>query len=204
MKRIITATGLSALAAMLVLGAFAGSAFAVPQFLWTGPLPGLVLVLSTNPQVFTAAAGLEIICQHFGAHAIASNGKAMTTKEFTLTGLYSNCKTEGAVKTGATVTPAEFLINADGSIAVLKSLVITVPEFINCSLKVIGGAPNNNLKTIKFLNNPSDLLAHVEVINIESLGSGGACGEPTVAKTEGTYRGLLLASVDNGTLRWDP
>jgi hypothetical protein len=207
MKRSITATGLLSLVAMILVGVFStGSALAGggpnSTFSWTGPLPGLVLVLSDNPQVFTAIPGQpSIICEHFGGHGIASNGKAMTTKEITITGLYSKCLVAGALE--ASVTPAELLLNADGSVGVVgKPIVITVPG-LNCSIKVNNGVPNNNLRLLLYLNQKEDILVHVEIGKLTSLGSGGECGAAGVENTLGTYRGLLLAFVDGGTLRWN-
>jgi hypothetical protein len=201
MKRTTTATGLLTLLAMLVLGAFSVGAASAHDFSWTGPLPGLVLVLSDNPQVFEAAAGLTVTCQHFGAHGLASNGNLMTIKTIKVTGQYSSCKATGGL--GATVTTAEFEISAEESVAVVgKPIVITILA-AGCSLKINNGPPNNNLSKILYLNQPGgDLLAHVEIGKITSLGSAEPCGVAGVEKTEGTYRGLLLAKIDGGTLRW--
>jgi len=208
MKRTTTATGFLTLLAMLVLGAFsAGSASAVSQFLWTGPLPALGLVLSENTQFFKAVPGgtPAVTCKHFGGHGIVSNGKAMTTKEITITGQYSKCETLGIA---TKVTPAEFLLNADGSVSVVgKPIVISIGGVANCSLKIETGPSNENLKTIKFLQdalNAGAITAHVEIKGITSLGSGGECGTAGLEQKEGEYRGLLLASVDGGTIRWDP
>jgi hypothetical protein len=210
MKRSITATGLLSLVAMMLVGVFStGSALAGggpnSTFSWTGPLPGLILALSVNSQVFEAAAGTDIVCAHFRGHGIASNGKAMTTKEVTIRGVYTSCL---AVKGsfGASVTPAEYLIGADGSVGVITTpIVVTIPG-LNCSLKINNGAPNNNLRLLLYLNQATDILAHIEAKNITSLvfGGGGVCGEEGQEKTEGTYRGLLLVSVDGGTLHWNP
>jgi hypothetical protein len=205
MKRSITATGLLSLVAMVLVGAFStGSALAGggpnSVFLWTGPLPGLVLVLSDNTQVFTAfSGGTPIECEHFRGHGVASNGKAMSTKEITVTGQYNQCF---ASIFPATVSPAEFLLNADGSLAVVgKPIVITVPA-AGCSIKVSNGGANTNLRLLLYLNLKEDLLVHVEIGKLTSISSGGACG--TAGEfTEGTYRGLLLAWIDGGTLRWD-
>jgi hypothetical protein len=189
---------------MILVGVFStGSALAGggPNsfFRWTGPLPGLVLVLSDNEQVFHAeTGGAAFECEHFGAHGIASNGKAMTTKEITLRGLYSKCFVLGSIPT--LVSPAEFLLNADGSISILKAIVITVHE-LKCSIKVSASPPNTNLRLLLFLNQKEDLLAHVELGKLVSLSSGEPCGAPNV-EHEGDYRGLLLAFVDGGTLQW--
>jgi hypothetical protein len=207
MKRSITATGLLSLVAMILVGVFStGSALAGggpnSVFLWTGPLPGLVLVLSDNTQVFTAIpGGTSIECEHFRGHGIASNGKAMSTKEITLTGQYNQCFAGGAP---AVVTPAELLLNADGSLTILgRPIVITIP-LANCSIKVHNGGANTNLRLLLFLNLKEDLLVHVEISKLASLSTGGACGGAAGEELkEGTYRGLLLAFVDGGTLRWD-
>jgi hypothetical protein len=207
MKRSITATGLLSLVAMMLVGVFStGSALAGggpnSTFSWTGPLPGLVLVLSDNTQVFkTGPAGATVECQHFGGHGIASNGKAMTTKEITITGLYTKCIAAGAFP--AVVTPATFLLNADGSVGVVgSSIVITVPE-LGCSIKVTSGGANNSLRLILFLNLKEDILAHVEVGKLASVASGEPCGSAGKEELEGSYRGLLLARVDGGILQWN-
>ncbi|HEX5853883.1 MAG TPA: hypothetical protein VFY36_12425 [Solirubrobacteraceae bacterium] len=203
MKRTTTATGLLTFVVMIVVGAFsAGSASAVPQFLWTGPLPALVLVLNDNTQLFEfEPGGTGIECEHFKGHAIASNGKAMTTKEITVTGLYTKCFFGEIFP--MTVTPAEFLLNADGSVSVVgKPIVLTIPE-LGCSIKINSGPPNNNLRLILYLNLAQDVLAHVEIEKIASLGSGGLCGDASVEKTELHYTGLWLISVHGGTIRWE-
>jgi hypothetical protein len=207
MIRKSTTTGLLTLAALVVLGAFsAGSALAKggpnSVFVWTGALPALVLVLSDNKQVFkTSATSPAIECDHFGAHGVASNGKAMTTKAITVRGTYSKCIAAGAFP--ASVTPAEFEVKADGSVSIVGApIVITIPE-ANCSIKITNGGANSNLRLILYLNQKEDLLAHIEVNKINSVGSGiEPCGEAGVVKENGTYTGLLLVRVDGGTLQW--
>ncbi len=204
MKRISTATGLLALGTLFMFGAVsAESASAVAQFLWTGQLPALVLVLSKNKQVIASVSTLGVVCEHFAGHGILSNGKAMTSKEFTITGNYTECKF-GTFP--VIVSPAELLINADGSVAIVgRPIVVTIPT-LACSVKIANGGANGNLKTLRYLNLKDDILAHAELTGIASLGSseGTACGDPSVENTEGTYSGLLLFSVDGGTVRWDP
>jgi hypothetical protein len=206
MKRTTTATGLLTLLAMFVLGAFsAGSASAVSQFLWTGPLPGLVLILNDNKQVFqTEPGGLIVECEHFGAHGIASNGVAMTAKEITITGLYTKCKAAG---TGATVTPVQFLIFASGLVSVVGAPIVITSPTGGCSVKINNGGANENLEALRYLVDPSNaaaLLVHAEVVGIHSTGSGGICGTAGVEKTNGSYKGLFLAFLDGGSIRWDP
>ena len=208
MKRTKVVTGLLSLAALFVLGTLAAtSASAASEFLWSGALPGLILVLSTNAQLFAFEPGGTIFtCKHFGARATTSNGSAMTTKEIVLTGLYSKCEFVGV---NTKVSPVEFLLTADGSIAVIgKPIVLTFGGIFNCSVKIDSGAANRSLKTIKFLNapqsHPAAVLAHVEIAGFTSLSSGGECGTPGEERREGLFRGLWLLFVDGGTLRWDP
>jgi hypothetical protein len=207
MKRTLTATGLLALVAVISAGVFStGSALAGggPNsfFSWTGPLPGLLLVLSLNTQIFKATAETVIECKHFRGHGFATNGNAMTAKSTIVTGMYTSCSAAGI---GAVVSPAEYSINADGSVEVRgKPIVVTIPS-LGCSLKINNGAPNNNLRLLLFLNEfNTAVIVHVEVGNITSLGTGGACGPAGVEKTEGTYRGLFLVSVHGGTIQWHP
>jgi hypothetical protein len=203
MKRTTTATGLLTLLAMLVLGAFSAGSASAHDFSWTGPLPGLVLVLSDNPQFFEASPGFSITCKHFGGHGIATNGKLMTTKTIVITGLFSQCEAVGGF--AAKVSPAEFELSAEETVGVIgKPIVITIPG-VNCSIKVSNGGANAALKTIRYLKDPlnsSAILAHVEVSKIVSFGSGGICGEPTEEKPIGLYRGLLLAFIHGGIIRW--
>ncbi|HEX5851499.1 MAG TPA: hypothetical protein VFY36_00245, partial [Solirubrobacteraceae bacterium] len=155
MIRKSTATGLLTLVALVVLGAVsAGSALAGggpnSYFLWTGPLPGLVLVLARNAQVFKATPELEISCKHFSAHGIASNGKAMTAKEITLVGTYTGCEAP-AIKQEALVSPAEFLVNANGSVAIIKKPIVVTVHALGCSLKVNSDAANGNLRLLLYV-----------------------------------------------------
>jgi hypothetical protein len=202
MKRISTATGLLTLVAMAVLGVFSVGSASAHSFLWTGPLPGLVLVLSDNPQVFTVEPkGLAVTCKHFGGEGIASNGKGMSVKVITVTGKYSKCEATGGFV--AQVSDAEYELSAEESVAVSgKPIVITFPA-LGCSLKINNGAPNNNLSKIRFLNEGSNILAHVEIAGITSLASGEPCGPAGVEKPNGEYTGLLRASLDGGTIKWD-
>jgi hypothetical protein len=204
MKRATTtAMGLAALVAMLALGAFSAGSASAHEFLWTGPLPGLLLVLSTNTQVFEVVPGLfQVKCKHFIGHGILSNGSSMAIKTSKITGHYFECEVTGGSK--AEISEVEYELNAEGTVGVIgKPIVISALGAAKCSVKVNNGAPNNKLSSLTFLNLSSDLLVHVNVSKITSLGSGGVCGTAGVEQTEGTYVGLLLSLVDSGTLQWD-
>jgi hypothetical protein len=206
MIRKSTATGFLTLVALVALGAFAAGSASAESFLWTGPLPGLLLVLSESLQTFSLPGGaLSIVCEHFGGHGVLSNGpKGMSTKEVTVNGTYSKCfAVAGANEFPASVTSVSYLLNANGTVAVVGNpIVITIPA-VGCSLKINNDGANGNLSTLKFLNLPSDVLVDVSVKNITALGSGEPCGAAGVEKPGSTYSGLLLAFVDGGTLKWD-
>ncbi|HEX5853886.1 MAG TPA: hypothetical protein VFY36_12440 [Solirubrobacteraceae bacterium] len=201
-----TAMGLVALVVMLVLGVFSAGSASAQLFLYTGPLPALILVLNDNNQIFTVEPASEIAfqitCRHFRGHGTTPIA-TMKAASVIIIGTYSKCEATGGIP--ATVTPAEYEIGADGSVSVLKSIVITVAGAAKCSVKVNSGGPNDHLLLLLFLNNPSgDILAHVEVSGIRSLSSGGVCGGAGVEKTEGTYFGLLLVWAHGGSIKWDP
>ena len=202
MKRKSTATGLLTLVALVLLGVVSAGSASAHDFTWTGSLAALILVLSDNLQVFEAVAGLDVTCSHFKGHGVLSNGTQMTVKTAKVIGQYTGC-TAGKGAFAATVTPAEYEFSADESVAVInKPIVVTIPG-IGCSLKISNGAPNNNIKTIKYLVRPNDLLVHVEAIKITSVGSAEPCGPPETPQPNGVYRGLLLVGLDGGgSLKW--
>lgn len=209
MKRAMTAMGLGTLAVMAVLGVFSvGSASAQTLFLflWTGPLPGLLLFLNDNLQIFhpIGGASFEVFCEHFGGHGILSNGSAMWQSTGKITGKYSKCKATGGFT--ANISEVEYELNAQGSVAILKPIEISVLS-LGCSIKVESSAEgqNTHLLELLFLNLPTDLLVHVAVSGIHATFSNEkACGITGLGllHSDGTYTGLLLAWVDGGTLQW--
>jgi hypothetical protein len=203
MKGKSTATGLLTMVALVVLGAFSAGSASAESFLWTGALPGLLLVLSQSLQILTVGGALQIACEHFGAHGILSNGKGMSTKEVTISGRYTKCFSPQAPTLPVTVSPASFLLNANGSAAVVGApIVVSIGGEANCSLKVNNDGGNANLTGFKFLNLKEDVLVDVNVPTIKALSSNEPCG-PAGIEINSTYTGLLLASVDGGTLKWD-
>ena len=206
MKRVTTtALGLAALVAMLVLGVFSAGSASAYLFLWTGPLPALILILNDNNQIFQPVPGagaFTVTCRHFRGHGIASNGIWMNATEITISGVYSKCEATGGLNVN--ITPVEYLIGANGLVGIVgKPIVLTIPG-AGCSLKINNGGANASLFLLLYLNQPSgDILVHAEVGGIHSKGSGGACGEAGVENTEGTYVGLFLVSIHGGTIKWD-
>jgi hypothetical protein len=205
MKRITTtATGLVALVAMLALGMVSAGSASAHEFLYTGPLPVLLLILSDNKQVFEVVpAGLAISCPHFRGHILFS-GSTMHGTTAKVTGEYpGKCEVTGGSK--ATISPVEYELSAEGTISVLNTITITAGSPALCSL-LVEPATNKNLSTLLFLKDPAAptlaLLVHVAVGGIHSVGTNGTCATGG-QHTNGTYFGLVLVWVDGGTIQWD-
>jgi len=204
-----TTTAMGLLSLVLVLGVFSAGSASAHEFLLTGPLPALVLVLSDNTQIFEVVAGtFQIKCPHFIGHGILSNGSLMTGTTGKISGEYpGKCEVTGGSK--ATISPVEYELNANGSVSVInKTITIAAGSPANCSVLVHPDARNQNLTTLLFLKDPaaptSALLVHVAVSGIHSLSTGGVCATGGITlHTEGTYTGLLLVRIDGGTIQWD-
>jgi hypothetical protein len=189
-----------AIAAMLVLGVFAGSAEA-HLFLWSGAVPSLVLALSENTQIFQAeAGGAEVKCTMAKFH-----GKIVSARSLTqvLTGLYTGCV--GPLSAPATVTGVEYEFNADETVSVINKIItISIPA-AGCEI-VVG--PQSNLHAVKYTLDPNSgdkaLLVNANAVSISNTikGGGGLCGAEG-HHTNGTDSGLALVFVDaGGILIW--
>jgi len=201
-----TAVGLVALVVMLVLGVFSAGSASAHLFLYTGPLPSLLLILSEGPQIFNVTPeGFQINCPHFLGHIQVSNGVmwGLTAK---VTGDYpGKCTVTGGSK--GTISPVEYEISADGTISILKTITITAGSPANCSLLVEPTAENQNLSSLLFLKDPLNsgaILGHAAVGGIHSKGTNGLCSETEGNNhTKGSYFGLFLVWVHGGTVAWE-
>lgn len=174
----------------------------------------VVVVAPASASVFLAsAAGALILDNQLNTHKFSTDGGviectkvkshgitlALSAKSQVETVLYSGCKAFGS---GVTITPAEYQFNADNTVSVLNTIVVTSVTG-NCTVKV---EPNQRLKTVLYLpdpNNSSALNIKVEVTGILYLNSGGICGPPGLLHN-GTYSGESLAFLDGGgKLAWD-
>jgi hypothetical protein len=188
-----------ALGAILALGVFSAGAAQAHTFLVTGvTLPALLLALAEGPQVFRAIEGGGIVtCAHARFHGKVEKESQETQK---LVGEYLTCEAFGLK---ATVTPAEYELNANETVSVINKTIVIKPAGNICEIKIEPIAANQNLKKIKYLVDPNSvskrLLVDVEVEKITStvVGGGGACGAEGEHK-EGLYNGKLLAFVHNG------
>ncbi len=205
MKRTATSVvGLVSLVALLVLGVFSAGAAQAHTFLWTGALPGLLLALSDNSQIFQATESFPaaVVCKHARFHGVVTKE---SSEHQIVVGEYSKCEAFGKA---ATITPVEYELNANETVSVInKTIQVNVPA-IPCVIHIEPSARNQALSRIRYLIDPNSegtrLLLHAEVEKIHSriLGGAGLCG-PEGLHTDGLYRGLLLAWVHgSGSLSW--
>lgn len=207
MKRVTTTvTGLLALVVMLALGVFSAGAAQAHVFLTSGSLPALLLVLSEGLQKFKAeekSGGPVVTCSHAGFHGIISQA---VTEKITVVGAYSKCEAFGK-SNGVKVSTAEYELNANGTVTVLKPITIEVAGV--CKIDIPG---NQSLQAITYLLDKFSpeihrILAHADVekitSNVLNLGGGVLCGEAG-EHTDGLYHGLLLAWVHgSGGILWE-
>ncbi len=195
-----TISGL-AVAAMLILGVFAGSAEA-HLFLWSGAVHSLLLGRGLSVQKFTAVSGgPSVECQLDNIHGLIKSKASLTQ---IATGLYSQC--EPILGITPEISPFEYEFNADETVSVLKTIVINVPGI--CEIEV-APAGNQNLSVVKYLLDPASqhkgLLLNVNVGNIHSTIKGtfaSSCGGAG-SHSGGTYTGNALIFADAvGTLLW--
>jgi hypothetical protein len=198
MQRIISAA--LSLGAILALGVVLAGGAQAHTFLVTGVTPpALLLVLADGPQSFTAIPeGGKVTCTHARFHGTVTKESQLTQ---VIVGEYTGCTAFGSA---ATVTPAEYELNADETVSIINKTIRISVKVAKCSIDV---APQT-LNKIRFLKDPSApttrILAHAEVEKITSTiqGEGTLCGTKGV-HTEGEYQGLLLAWVEaGGSIQW--
>jgi hypothetical protein len=94
---------------------------------------------------------------------------------------YTKCKFRGEP---ATVSVGEYEFDANGSVAVLYTLVIT-SAIEGCTIK-IAPASNKDLQAVKYETKGAKLLEASELTGITYTASGGVCG---ASGKSGTYTG---------------
>jgi hypothetical protein len=160
---------------------------------------GIMITSSASARVFLfigtgTLLGKALATQKFVTHAGTVECTALTltgtvpslkTLKQKVTVSYTGCKAFGLA---ATVSPAEYEFNADGTVAVLKAITIKATA---CLVTVPSG---QTVGVIKYLNKP---VGHVEiepeVTGITSSGVGAAC--EYAVESNGTYTG-------NSDLHW--
>ncbi len=179
-----------ALVAVCAIGVTSVASAGASNFLAsaTGALTGKAL----QNQKFVTKAG-EVVCT-----TIAVSGTVKTTKATTqvATVNYTGCKAFGLA---ATITPAEYEFNANGSVKILNNIIITATA---CEVKVLA-ANNTSLNTVKYVNNGGGQLGiNPAVKGITSEGVGAGC--TYALESKGTYEGNSDSGLKaGGTLSWD-
>lgn len=182
-----------AFVAMIAFGAMATSALAAEAlFSATGELPTTVSGTATTNQVFKDKAG-TITC----TVVKLANNKVTKEKEisFETTVEYSKCtSTIGMVLKEPIV--ADYLFDANGSVKVLKPILIDLSEIIlfgECSLTITEQLLDN---AATYVNDGAHLLVEGKAAKINTENS-------CLGKEEGTYEGNVLNSLANGgNLSW--
>ncbi len=151
-----------------------------------------------NTQVFKTDAGNVECTKAKGSGTTL----ALSAKSQAATVTYTGCSAFGS---GVTVSPAEYQFNADHTVNVLNTIVVT-SSIGKCSVKV-GAAGNQNLKDLlKFIDpdNADAIIIKSHVSNISYLATGGICG-PTGELKNGIYNGELLVFIEEpgGKIAWD-
>jgi hypothetical protein len=191
MAKALGAVGL----AFFALSAIAASAASAAGFQTneTGTLSGVAL----TPQAFKTNAG-EIRCTTASASGSVT---AMASETLKVLVNYSGCTAFGF--TSVTVSPAEYVLHANGAEDVLNMVTFTVP-LAGCSLTV---GPQSGIGTIAYSNSGMNLVATSAISGIVYTSTGGLCGS---SGTNGTFTGSdelalnggagLLAFAPGGTL----
>ncbi len=182
--------------ALAVLGVCMATTASASAHLFHASNTGKLLGLSTNNQIFTAFAGAKtpVTCTHA---ATTGTVTALLALHQLVTVTYSKCE---AFLSPTTISPAEYLLSADGLAAIVNTIEIKVGGFGNCTIKVLP----QDLGTVKYETDPSNSAALLElsaVTGIKSDGSGGECG---TNNTGGTYTGNNLIRLDGapGIISW--
>lgn len=148
--------------------------------------PGTMSGSATTVQVLTVSGG-QIRCT--GA-ATAGTVEQFASETQKVTVNYSGCTAFGF--TGAVVSPAEYMLHANGVVDVLNTITVTVPG-AGCSVMV---GPQAGLTTIAYTNSGGKVKASSSIAGISYATTGGLCGPGGV---NGTFTGASeLALIGGG------
>jgi hypothetical protein len=161
---------------------------------------GKLLGLSDGSQVFLArTGGATVTC----THAVVSGTVAQLLQLHQLAEVnYLNCTAAGGLAT-VHVSPALYLLSADGLVAIANTIKLLVLEtFITPHCTITVGP--QNLLHLAYDTDPGNskaLLVLALVHSIKSTSTGEPCG-PAGELTGGTYLGNLLVDLEGGSIGW--
>jgi hypothetical protein len=183
----IRLVGLALVAVCAISVTTAASAGANPLFLSTAL--GKLLAKALATQKFVTHAG-TVECT-----TLTANGSVKSLASATQLAIisYAGCKAFGLA---ATVSPAEYEFNANGTVLVRKPITI---KATGCLVTV---PAHQTLGPVQYLNKPAgEIEIEPNVTGITSSGSGVACEYEIESK--GTYIGNSLVAVEGGKLSWE-
>jgi hypothetical protein len=177
------------LALVVVFAMSAAAAASAGAHEFSATVMGTVKGTAKATQVFTTAAG-KVECSTL---SVTSGQTVLASKTETATIQYSGCKAFGL---SATISPATYEFNAEGSVKLAKQISIKATA---CQVTV-PTAGNENLKSVGYKQSGTEVVIEPNVTGITSEGTGTAC---TYAKeSKGTYTGNSSVSVAGGTVSW--
>lgn len=192
MKRFAKMLGVTCVAALALAATTAAGASAA-QF--TASETGTLTATQTGNQVFTTTEGGagKVTCKK--AHTTGTIVSTAATSQH-VTVKYSECTATFGFSFAATVSPATYLLKANGEVDVENTITINVPG-LGCKTTV---GPQKGLKSVSYDNKAGKIEQTSAIKGIKSTGEGLCPGGTT-----GTYTGNnLVERVGGGTLTWDP
>ncbi len=179
------------LVAVLALGAISVTGASAHEFEASATV--LALLKSHGPQLFKLGV-VHLACASFNAHGSIS---LLKTKTEVVTGSYTGCSSAMGTVTEPINTEYEF--NAEGTVAILKPIKVTiVAAGLKCEVTI---SAQSGLKTITYNNIGSEILMFAKVAEISSTGAGALCTYAT-DKT-GIYTAGVLFKIENGgVIKW--
>jgi hypothetical protein len=170
------------------------SATASPAFL--SHSTGKLLAQVGGSQVFTTVAG-SVVCN--ALKLTQGVTAALQFLSILATVQYEACEAFGHF--AATSDPFQYLIDANGLVRLETAASILVPGD-ECTI-TIPSSKNQSLTTVKFDNTVGGtLLLLWNISRITSSGAGTGCAY--AEENKGTLEGKVHATVEGGTLKWDP
>jgi hypothetical protein len=182
----VTCVAALALAAMTTAGASAAT--------FTASATGTLTGTATSNQVFTTSAGSfsTVTCKK--AH---TTGTIVSTAAATqhVTVAYSECTANFGFSVSATISPATYLLYANGDVDIVSTITISVPA-LGCKTTV---GSQKGLTLATYANKEPKIEQTSAITGIVSKGEGLCPGGNT-----GTYTGTnLIERVTGGSLTWD-
>jgi hypothetical protein len=169
--------------AALLAGAASGHEFVASKL-------GKGKARATTAQFFEVSAGTIECAKASGVFEVSS----LHSETIHMNVGYTECTAFGQA---IEVSPADYELNASGTIAFAKALTIS-PSVAGCDI-VFGTAANRDREAVSYANNPNKLRLVQELSGLSYTSSGGICG---AGGKEGKLEGTLQLELEGGTIEW--